>query len=244
MIWILESGILVVVAVLLRRVLHMGRDSAPQRAPLHRLKRNASPLYGSIASEIEAHTTILGVLLNDTIEEQNSGDPEIARRMLDLFGSEWERAVELVLSLQDISLKYFPMVQSPIDARNLDARLFQSQALREFLSRHGVLDQFVFRSKLRFQLHLRLLRRATAVLNENFAEARYDAGRSSRFFAWTLTQADLYFHDLDLLAKQTLLGFNAELAYLPDAALKDINAELSVLTRNSVLSSIAVPSQR
>ncbi len=244
MIWVLESGILVVVAVLLRRMLHMGRDSAPQRAPLHRLKRNASPVYGSIASEIEAHTTILGVLLNDTIEEQDSGDPAIARRMLGLFGSEWERAVELILNLQDISLKYFPMVQSPIESRNLDARLFQSQAMREFLSRLGVLDQFVFRSKLRFQLHLRLLHRATTLLNENFAEAKSDAGRTSRFFAWTLTQADLYFHDLDLLAKETLLGFNAELAYLPDAALKEIAAELAVLTRNSVLSSVPVHAHR
>ena len=244
MIWFLETGILLVVAVVLRRVLHMGDKSVALIAAQRNREHNSSPLYEPIASEIEAHITILGVLLNDAIEERNSGHPDIARRILSLFESEWSRLVGLAVNLQSLSLKYLPMVQSPISPRNLNARSFRSQPMNEFFRRHGVLDQFVFRSKLRFQLHLRLLRRATAVLSEDFEEANRSAERDSKLFAWTLTQLDLYFHDLDLLSKETLLGFNAALACLPDAALEEIAAEISELTRNSVRETIASPAHR
>jgi len=242
MIWCLEFGILLVVAVVLRRILRMGDKSvAPAAAPRNR-KSVSSPLYRPIASEIEAHITILGVLLNDAIEERNSGRFTLALRILNLFGSEWSRLTELVASLQNLSLKYLPMVESSISPRNLNARSFQSQRMNEFFRRHGVLDQFVFRSKLRFQLHLRLLRRATAVLGEDFEQAKQGFDRDTSLFAWTLTQLDLHFHDLDLLAKETLLGFSAELACLPDTALEEIATEISALTRNSVCASVATPS--
>ena len=245
MVWVLEVGILLVVAVVLRRTLHMGRNSAPQGAAPHFRRPNNSPLCSPLASEIEAHTTILGVLLNDAIDEQNFGHPDIARRMLSVFDSERERLVELIVNLQNLSLKYLPTAQYPIDARTLNARSFRSQPVSEFLRRHGGLEQFVFRSKLRFQLQLRLLRRVTAVLNESFEEVKHDAGSNSKLFEWALTQLDLYFHDLDMLTKETLLGFNAELACLSDAALEDMATELSALTsRNSVVSSLALSDDR
>jgi hypothetical protein len=245
MVWIIEIGILLMVAVVLRHVLHMGQNSTSQQVtPRFRRPRN-NPACSPLASEIEAHTTILGVMLNDVITEQNSGNEEIARTMLSLFDSERERLVELVISLQNLSLKYLPAVQYPLDPRTLDHGGFLSQPVREFVARHGVLEQFVFRSKLRFQLQLRLLRRATALLNESFEVVKHDLGADSRLFDGALTQLDLYFHDLDLLTKETLLGFSAELASLPDTVMEDMVAELSTLTtRSSVLSTFATSAQR
>ncbi|MEJ2006919.1 MAG: hypothetical protein P8Z30_01995 [Acidobacteriota bacterium] len=244
MIWVLETGILLVVAVVLRRVLHMGDKSVALAASPHIRRSVSSPLYTPIASEVEAHITILGVLLNDAIEERNAGHFTLALRILSLFESEWSRLTELVVSLQKLSLKYLPMAQTSITPRNLNARSFQSHRMNEFFRRHGVLDQFVFRSKLRFQLHLRLLRRATSVLSDDFEEARQDFDQDTSLFAWTLTEHDLYFHDLDLLSKETLLGFCEELACLPDAALDEIAAEIPALIRNSVCGSIATPAHR
>lgn len=244
MIWFLETGILLVVAVVLRRVLHMGDESvAHVPTPRSRMTKS-SPLYRSIASEIDAHIAILGVLLNDAIEERNSGRYSIARRILTLFESDWSRLVALIANVQNISLKYLPMVQSPLSPRNLNARAFRSGPMSEFFKRHGILDQFVFRSKIRFQLHMRLLRKATTVLNEDFAEAKSNGNRDSELLAWTLTQLDLYFHDLDLLSKETLLGFQAELASLPEIALLEIAAEVSALTRNGVRESVPSPAHR
>lgn len=245
MIWIVEASILLVVAVVLRRVLRMGRDSVAQSASLRRRKSNVRPLYTPIASEIEAHTTILGVLLNDAIEEQNAGRADLASRVINLFDNEWVRLVNLILNLQNLSLKYLPTAESSIAPRTINASSFRSQPMNEFLRRHGVLDQFVFRSKLRFQLHLRLLQRATAVLNEDFDEAKRNADvGTGKVFSWTLAQLDLYFHDLDLLTKETLLGLHTELASLPDAALQEITAELLVLTRNGVSGVAAASAHR
>jgi hypothetical protein len=239
MVWIFELGILAVVALVLRRALNLGKTSAPkQTAPRFRRPAN-NPLCSPLVSEIDAHTSILGVALNDAIDELASGNLEIARCMLSVFSSERERLVELVIDLQNLSLKYLPTVQYPVEARSLDPGSFRSQPVTEFLNRHGVLEQFVFRSKLRFLLQLRLLRRATAQLNESFEEAMRKPGMGIEAFNETLAKLDLYFHDLDLLTKETLLGFSTELASLPDDVLEDLTAEVSALTRrNTVLSPV------
>jgi hypothetical protein len=245
MVWIIEFGTLAVVAVVLRRALHMGRISAPkQAAPRFRRPAN-NPLCSPLVSEIEGHTAILGVALNDAIDELASGKAEIARCMVGVFSSERERLVELVVDLQNLSLKYLPTVQDPIEARTLDPQSFRSETVREFLKRHTALEQFVFRSKLRFQLQLRLLRRATALLNESIEELIGNPASGISALDAILTQLDLYFHDLDLLSKETLLGFSAELASLPDNMLEEMSAEISALTnRNTVLSPLASAVQR
>ncbi len=245
MVWLFEIGILLVLAVVLRRILHVGQNTPAEKvSPRFRRPAN-NPLCSPLLSEIDAHTAILGVVLNDAIDELVSGNPEIARRMLGVFNSERERLVDLVIHLQNLSLKYLPTVQYPIDARSLDPASFHSQPVTEILKRHGVLEQFVFRSKLRFQLQLRLLRRATALLNESFEEVRRHTGTDVTSFRGTLSQLDLYYHDLDLLTKETILGFSEELSALPDAVLEDMAADISVLTsRNTVASTPTIASLR
>lgn len=246
MVWIFEIGVLFVLGVVLRRVLHMGQNSTSSQPAMPRFRRpRNNSVCSPLASEIDAHTTILGVMLNDVVTEQNSGNEEIARTMLGLFDSERERLVELVTSLQNLSLKYLPAVQYSLEPRELDPGAFLSVPVSDFIARHGVLEQFVFRSKLRFQLQMRLLRRATALLNESFEVIRLDLRAGNGLFEGALTQLDLYFHDLDLLTKQTLLEFSAELASLPDTVQEDISVEIFALTsRNSVLSTLTTPAQR
>jgi hypothetical protein len=235
MVWIFEIGVLLVVGTALRRLLRMGKNKAfIEEAPRFRRPAN-NPLCSSLVSEMDTHTTILGVVLNDAIEELASGNAEIARRMLNVFDSERERLVELVINLQNLSLKYLPTTRYPVETRSLDPVSFRSQPVNEFFTRHGVLDQFVFRAKLRFQLQLRLLRRATVLLNESFEELKLQAETDVQAFGRRLAQMDLYFHDLDLLTKETLLGFSTELASIPEDLLEDVAAEIVVLTsRNTV----------
>ena len=223
----------------------MGKNKAlNEAAPRFRRPAN-NPLCSSLVSEMDTHSTILGVVLNDAIEELASGNDDIARRMLNVFDTERERLVELIINLQNLSLKYLPTTQYPVETRSLDPVSFRSQPVSEFFTRHGVLDQFVFRAKLRFQLQLRLLRRATVLLNESFEELKLQAETEVLAFGRRLAQMDLYFHDLDLLTKETLLGFSTELASIPEDLLEDMAAEILVLTsRNTVASPLAVTAQR
>jgi hypothetical protein len=245
MLWVFEIGVLLVVGAALRRILHMGKNKAPIEAALRFRRPANNPLCSSLVSEIDTHTTILGVVLNDAIGKLASGNAEIARRMLNVFDSERERLVELVINLQNLSLKYLPTTQYPVETRSLDPESFRSQPVSAFFNRHGVLEQFVFRAKLRFQLQLRLLRRATVLLNESFEELKLQTETEVQAFGRTLAQLDLYFHDLDLLTKETLLGFSTELASIPPDLLEDMAAEILVLTsRNTVASPLAATAQR
>lgn len=241
MVWILEFGILLALGVALRQILHMGQNTVPEKVnPRFRRPAN-NPLCSPLLSEIDAHTAILGVVLNDAINELARGNAEISRSMLGVFNSERERLVDLVINLQNLSLKYLPAVQYPVETRTLHPASFRSEPVIDILERHGVLEQFVFRSKLRFQLQLRLLRRATALLNESFEEVGHRTGTGDQSFPSSLSQLDLYYHDLDLLAKETILGFSEELAALPDTVLQDMAFEISVLTsRNPVTAAPAI----
>ncbi|HUX09701.1 MAG TPA: hypothetical protein VMW51_03610, partial [Terriglobia bacterium] len=75
-------------------------------------------------------------------------------------------------------------------------------------------------------------------------EASLNAGQDARIVGWGLNQLDLYSHDLDLLTKETLLGFKEELACLPEALQEEMAAELAALNHHSVRNPLASPAQR
>jgi hypothetical protein len=239
MLWLCEGGTLLVVALVLRRVLHMGRYDTSTDALTRRRTRQVEPVYRPVASEFETYSTILAVSLNDAFEESKAGRPEAARCMVDIFASEWDRLTDLVQALQQLALRYLPAVDLPVPVHNLDANCFRSGTMIEFVRFHGFVDQFVFRPKLRFQLHLRLQRRAIAMLGEEFHRTCSKADESSELLGYILTQLDLYFHDLDRLAKETLLAFRAELSCLPGHTLAEIDVEIQDLVSHGVLKPLA-----
>lgn len=243
MIWLWESGTLLLVAFVLRRVLRMGRFNGSADALTQRRMLQVDPVFRPLASEFEAHSTILAVSLNDAFEEHKAGRSEAAWCMVNMFASEWSRLTDLAQSLQQLAVRYLPVVDLPVRVRNLDPGHFRSGTMIEFVRFHGFVDQFVFRPKVRFQLHLRLQRRAIAMLTEEFDRTRARADGDSELLDYSLTQIDLYFHDLDRLAKETLLAFRSELLCLPGHALADIDAEIQELVRHGVLQPL-VPASR
>src|SRR2546422_7990325 len=93
-------------------------------------------------------------------------------------------------------------------------------------------QQLVFRSKLRFQLHVRTLRRAAETVTADFSHEYQaaDGAQSQSPYLWRLL--DLEAHDFDLITKETLLAFRAFLACLRDTDLAGFAAEIkSVMPR-------------
>jgi uncharacterized protein YjiS (DUF1127 family) len=244
MIWLWEGGTLLLVALVMRRVLRMGRPKTSNTGDLaKRRSNNIEPIFKQVTAEIEGHSTILAVSLNDAFEESKAGRPASAWSLVNIFASEWTRLTDLVESLQQLSLRYLPVVDLPVPVRELDEECFRSGTMIEFVRFNGFVDQFVFRPKLRFQLHLRLQRRAIAMLSEEFARTRTETEGSAKLLPHALTQFDLLFHDLDRLAKESLLAFRAELACLPGHALKDIGPEVEELVGEGVLKPLVPVSQ-
>jgi len=90
--------ILLIAALVLRRVLRLS-SKAEVRPAFKQLHAEYKALYASIQTELETQVGILSVVLNDAIEERNSGRPDIAWRLVRLSVSEWERVAGIIAAL-------------------------------------------------------------------------------------------------------------------------------------------------
>jgi hypothetical protein len=223
--WIWEGGILVAVGVLLRSVLRMDAPRLKSYNGLTLLSREQARIYDLVVRDLEIEAAILGVALNDAIEEQHSGNNEIAWRLVRLAASEWDRLAGTTITLLSQMSKYLPVARLDSPRRMLPER-FKSKTMVDYVRLHEMLTQFVFHSKLRFQLHLRVLRRAVETLTAEFRNLHRTAERSEVRPLEVWGRLDLYFHDLDLLTKETLLALRAFFPGLSEDELRNFGVDL------------------
>lgn len=222
---------MVVVAVLLRRALRMDQPSERPKRGLVPLSPERERIYLAASQELETECMILGISLNDAIDERASDHPEIAWRLVRLFAREWERVAEILGGLNAAVGKRIGDARVAVPVRSMVAHRFKSRTMVDYFRMHELLDQLVFRTKLRFQLHVRVLRRAAETLTAEFLRTYRDAERTGDRPDEFWRRLDLLFHDLDLLGKEMLLAFRAFLACLPDSALARFAADLEPLLR-------------
>jgi len=237
--WVFGGLVLVAFGAVLRRVLRMNSDGPkPGPVPLG-LAREA--IYRPIALELETQAAILGISLNDAFEERDSGHSDNAWCLVHLSTSEWGRLAEIVVALLNTVNEYMPLARVAVPVRSLATQRFKSRIMIELMRTHELVQQLVFRSKLRFQLHIRTLRRAAETVTADFRHeyhAAEDAGNQSPDL-WRLL--DLEAHDFDLITKETLLAFRAFLPCLRDSDLAGFAAEIkSVMPRGVRTVSVAV----
>jgi hypothetical protein len=231
MTWALGLAVFLVVALGVRRLLHIGAVDRPFRSPSDVLGPQRETLYSEAGREIETRITMAAVSLNEAIEEQRAGRPELSAQLLSLVVSEWIRLAEIVQNLQALTIRYLVLSPYTLPLRPLTTRHFRSPIMADHVRFHSFLDQFILRPRRRFQLHVGILRHATQILTEEVC--RCDpaltalSGRGGKL--------DYYFHDFDLVAKETLVAFRSLLACLPDSALADVAQEIGVLGGGRVI---------
>jgi len=71
-----------------------------------------------------------------------------------------------------------PAARVIVPARSMVAHRFKSPVMLDYVRMHELLDQLVFRAKLRFQLHLHILRRAVETLSGEFRRSYRYAERT------------------------------------------------------------------
>jgi hypothetical protein len=230
------AGILVLTGVgfLLRRLL--GVNSPPQRAPaaLAPLGPERQAVYDGFAPEVEARTAMLGITLNDAFEERGAGRHDMAWRMIRLSASEWDGMAKIAAGLLDALAKHLPNAQVVVTPRSIHAHRFKSRTMVDYVRMHELLDQLVFSSRRRYQLQLRLLRRAAEIVTGEFRHTYRRAERTDDRSPEVWNQIDLNFHDFDLIAKEALLAFRALLVCLPLSVLPKFSLELNALLRGRV----------
>jgi hypothetical protein len=232
--WVVGILILASVGFLLRRL--MGMKSPEQRPPtgLATLGPERQALYDAFAPEVEARITMLGISLNDAFEERDAGRQEMAWRMVRLSASEWDGIVKIVAGLLDALARHLPDAQVVVIPRSIPAHRFKSRLMVDYVRMHELLDQLVFSSRRRYQLQLRLLRRAAEIVTGDFRRTYRQAERADDRSAEVWNHIDLHFHDFDLIAKEALLAFRALLAYLPLSLLPKLSLDLNALLHGRV----------
>ena len=241
MMWLLGGLTLVAVAVLLRRILRMGAPANAQRRESGSLRRDLQAIYQPVAQEIEAHTAILGITLNDAFGERGAGRHEMAWRVVRLAMGEWERLTEFLVGLQSVLTKFVPNTTGLVPVRRVAVGRFKSRAMMDSVGLYEFLDQVLFRSKHRYALQLRLLFRSSELLSKEFKRACREGAHTLDSSEELWARLDYYFHDFDLIAKETLLAFRTLLACQSPEGAQELAMDLRVLfergTRVSVSAS-------
>jgi len=230
--WLGGGLVLVVAAFLLRRLLRINAQNPSRWAGLLPLSAERQKHYEPLAREIETQDAILGISLNDAFEERDRGNAEIAWHLIRLSGSEWDRQQEILTGLLNAILAHLGGLSVVVPLRSLSCYGFKSAVMKDFVRMHELLDQLVYRTKLRFQLRIRVLRRATAVLTSEFRRAyRYGEGPDGQpQELWR--RLDLLYHDFDLVTKESLLIYRTYLFCLPHSALAPFAADLDRFTHH------------
>ncbi len=224
--WWLGGFLLAATAAVLRWLLGLDRKAQPRGPGLTPLGPEREAVYGLIAQDIKTQCTILGITLNDAFDERIAGRTETAVRLVQLCAGEWERVDAILRVLLKAMAARVGEADVAVPLRGVSAQRFKSKTMTDFYRMYEFLDQLVFRSRLRFQLQVRVLRRASETLTAEFR-------RNCRYLARTgdplpdlWTRLDFLFHDLDLLGKESLLAFRALLVCLPDSSIASLASEL------------------
>ena len=233
MAWLLGGMVLLLVGVAMRRLLGL---SGPGRLRRVRLDAVCERLCKAVMLELDARSAMLAIFLNDAIEQGELGNPELAVRLLELTLSEWNSLADDLLSILEVINFSLPQARVTLPVRNIEPSNFKSEVMADYVRLHEWVDQFLFRTKLRFHLQIRVLRHAVETLTSDFRQAQpplqpvdVAAGRP-----WNRLDRD--YHDFDLVSKETVLALRNLVGCLPEDAITEVAARLHPLLQRGVRS--------
>lgn len=233
--WLLGSIALLIIGYFLRRILRLDEVPSMRAYSLQPLPGERKTVYEPISLELETQTAILGISLNDAIEEKQSNNHDIAFHLVHLSVCEWERLSDMVTVLLGSLAVHIPNARISFHVRTMTSERFKTRVMVDYIRMHELLEQTVFRSRVRFELHIRILTRALETLTTDFNRA-YEVWQSSNSRDGFWAEIDAYFHDFDMITKETLLALRAFLLAMPESRLRGFAADTKKLLDRSVRS--------
>jgi hypothetical protein len=229
--------------MLLRRLLRLDAAGKNGVGGREALRPDLLAIYQPFAQEIEAQTTILDITLNDGFGEREANRQEMAWLLVRLAVGEWDRLTGLLVGLQGVLTKYLPTTNGIVSVRRVATGHFKSRALKDYVGLYDFLDRILFSSKARFALQLQLLARASDTLSKEVRRACREGEGTLNSSDELWTRLDYFFHDFDLIAKETLLALRILLACQSPQGAHDLAVDLHALLERSVRVSVPTSHQ-
>lgn len=226
--WLLGGAVFLCVGYGLRLLL--GLDATGSRGA-SALTGERHSLYNQIVHELQTQAAMVAVSLNDAIEECESGNHQIAWRLLRLVNDEWKLLAEILRKLLGAINEYLPLAGTVMPIRSIPSSYYKSKIMIDSVRAHEWFDQFMWRTRLRFHLQVRILRHAVEALTKDFRGLQ---PRTDAFPAGLWADLDRDFHDFDLVTKEILLAFRNFLISLPDDALDDFRSAVLPIVQRGV----------
>lgn len=229
---------LVLVGLLLRRVLRIGEKEENCSSGFAPLRGDLEAVYEPVAHEIEAHAAILGITLNEAFNERGAKRHEMAWHVVRLAVGEWDRLDEFVESLLDILGRFLPSARGIAPVRPVAVSHFKSRAAADNAAFYEFLDQILFSSRGRFALRLRSLHKSNTLVSKGFRRACREGALTLDASDELWARLDHYFHDVDLIAKETLLAFQTLLLCQTRKGVQELALELDALLERAARVSV------
>lgn len=217
----------------------MGAKEKAQAGSQGSLRADLRAVFEPVEQEIAARLTILGITLNDAFGEREANRQEMAWRTVRLAVGEWERLTEIIVGLQSLISKFLPGTHGVVPVQRVAVGRFKTRAVWDYAGLYEFLDQILFRSKLRFALQLRLLSHGSAVLSREFKRACREGALTIDSSEELWNRLDCYFHDLDLISKETLLAFRTLLSCQSPQGAQEFALDLTALLDRGVRVSVS-----
>jgi hypothetical protein len=217
----------------------MGAGAKVTPGRLAPLRPDLQAVYGPLAQEIEAHTSILGITLNDAFGEREAKRHEMAWHVVRLAVGEWTRLAELVVGVQNILAKFLPATNGIVPLRRIAAGHFKSREVTDYVRMYEFLDQVLFNSKRRFALQLRILLHSSSLLAKQFRRACREGERTLDTSEELWSRLDYYFHDFDLIAKETLLALHTLVTCQSPEGMEELGLDLRALLERGTRVSVS-----
>ena len=199
-------------------------------------------VYRPVAQEIETQAAILGITLNDAFGERDAKRHDMAWRIVHLALKEWERLAELGIGLQNVLTRSLPATHVVV-ARRIAVGHFKSRAVLDNVALYEFLDQVLFSSRHRFALQLRLLFRTSTLLSKEFRRLCLEGEQTLDASDEAWNRLDHYFHDFDLILKETLLAFHTLLVCQSPEGVEQLGTEIQGLLERGTRASISQSAQ-
>jgi hypothetical protein len=224
MYWVMGGTILFGMGMLLRQVLGL-RATVPSRMPVS-LDPEQKSFRDAVTRQVTRRSEILASVLNDVIAESKAGHSENASDLLDLFDAEWTRQAELLSVILRNVADHLPLARIVIPVRSMVPGHFISDVMIDYLRLPELVDQFLFRTKLRFHLQIRTLRHAVDILTTDFRRADSQRHLNPAYSDALWIRLDRDYHDFDLISKRTILALGKFMSWLPQGAATGFVREL------------------
>jgi hypothetical protein len=197
------------------------------------LSPRGQTLFESTRNEIESHSLMLDVAMNEALSVRQLGDIDEAIRFLNIGGEIIERFTPNLISLLSVMARFSRMVSAIAPVDPLIPKDFHLAELASLAHLHRLMNQVVVSTKQRFRLRIYVLGKGLSIASHYFISKIRDIvlHKSQDQKEWReIAEIE---QDFNSLSRESLRSFRALLEVLSSEDARKLSQDLRTSTASN-----------